>query len=49
MNSRHAFRFYEGVEIEAGYRLDLLIEGLVVVEVKAVEGILPIHKAQLLS
>jgi GxxExxY protein len=34
---------------EAGYLLDLLVESLVVVELKAVERILPIHQAQLLS
>ena len=40
---------YEGVEIEGGYKIDLLIEDLVVVELKVVEQLLPIHKAQLLS
>lgn len=41
--------FYEGIEIDAGYRLDILVEDVVIVELKAVEGILPIHEAQLLT
>jgi GxxExxY protein len=40
---------YESVKIEAGYRMDLLVEDAVVVELKSVEEILPIHQAQLLS
>jgi GxxExxY protein len=40
---------YEGVKLDFGYRIDLLVEDLVVVEVKAVEAIAPIHEAQLLS
>ena len=40
---------YEGIEIEGGYRLDLLLQDLVVVELKAVETLLPLHSAQLLS
>jgi len=40
---------YEGQRIEAGYRLDLLVEELVVVEVKAVEKLLPIHLAQVVT
>jgi len=40
---------YEGVHVEIGYRIDFLIEGLVVVETKAVRQLLPIHEAQLLS
>ncbi|MCK5240960.1 GxxExxY protein [bacterium] len=34
---------------EAGYRMDLLIEKILVVEIKSVEHILPIHRAQLLT
>ena len=37
------------MEIEGGYRIDLLVEGEVVVELKVVEQILEVHKAQLLS
>lgn len=40
---------YKGVEVDAGYRLDLLVNASVVVEVKAVAAIAPIHEAQLLS
>ncbi len=40
---------YRGVRLECGYRLDLLVERLVVVEVKAVSELAPIHDAQLLS
>ena len=40
---------YEELVIDNGYRIDLLVEGLVVVELKAVENILPVHRGQLLS
>ena len=40
---------YHGIEIEAGYRLDLLVEDEVIVELKAIDKIHPIHEAQLLS
>ncbi len=40
---------YEGIKLEVGYRIDLLIEDLVVLEVKSVDAIAPIHEAQLLS
>ena len=40
---------YRGVIIEGAYRVDFLVEDQVVVEVKAVETILPVHSAQLLS
>lgn len=40
---------YQGVHLDAGYRLDLLIGDSVIVEVKAVEKIAPVHTAQLLS
>jgi len=40
---------YDGVEIEGGYKIDLLVEGEVVVELKVVEQLLEVHKAQLLS
>gem|GEM_PF-164234 len=40
---------YEGLEIDAGYRLDMLIEDVIIIENKAVEQILPIHEAQLLT
>lgn len=40
---------YQGILIERGYRLDLLVEGTVVVELKAVDRLLPVHEAQILS
>ena len=40
---------YEGQKIEVGYRIDLVVEHRVVVEVKSVEALHPIHEAQLLS
>ena len=40
---------YKGVSIGAGYRMDLVVEGRVIIEVKSVEHILPVHQAQLLT
>ncbi len=40
---------YKGLNLDCGYRVDFLVENLVVVELKAVEKILPIHQAQLLT
>jgi GxxExxY protein len=40
---------YKGIKLDAAYRMDLVIENAVVVEVKSVDAISPIHKAQLLS
>ena len=40
---------YDSVRLETGYRIDLLVQETVIVEVKSVSGIEPIHKAQLLS
>lgn len=40
---------YKGIRLECGYRLDLLVDSMVVVEVKSVEQLLPVHKAQMLS
>jgi len=40
---------YQGVKLECGYRLDLMIENKVIVEIKSVEKLLPIHQAQLMS
>jgi len=40
---------YKGVKLDCGYRLDLLVAGVVVVEIKAVEVVQPIHEAQLLT
>jgi GxxExxY protein len=40
---------YDGIQIEGGYKVDLLVEDAVIVELKVVEHILDLHKAQLLS
>lgn len=40
---------YAGVRIDAGYRVDLLVESQVIVELKAVEKMIPLYDAQLLS
>ena len=40
---------YKGVRIDAGYRIDLIVNDAVIVELKCVDALLPIHKAQLLS
>ena len=39
---------YRDVQIDAGYRIDLMVEDAVIVELKVVESVLPIHQAQLL-
>jgi len=40
---------YKGIRLECGYRLDFLVSKSVVVEVKAVEALAPVHEAQLLT
>ena len=40
---------YKGIELDCGYRVDLLVEDWVVVELKAVDRLMPIHEAQLLT
>lgn len=40
---------YDGITVDSGLRLDLLVEKCVVVEIKAVENIIPLYKAQLLT
>lgn len=40
---------YDGVNIDAGYRIDCLVEDLVIVELKAVEKMVPLYEAQLLT
>lgn len=40
---------YKGLKIDADYRLDLLVENEIIVEIKAVERLLPIHEAQILT
>lgn len=40
---------YDAVELEAGLRIDLLVNGVIVVETKSVEALLPVHQSQLLT
>jgi GxxExxY protein len=40
---------YKGVQLDCGYRVDLLVQDAVIVELKAVEEVIPIHTAQLIS
>jgi GxxExxY protein len=40
---------YDGIRLDAGYRIDLLVEGVVIVELKSVEKMNPIFEAQILS
>ena len=40
---------YDGICFEEGYRLDLLVEGKVIVEIKSIETVTPVHKKQLLT
>ena len=40
---------YKGIALESGYRIDLIVEDTVIIELKCIEKILPIHEAQLLT
>ena len=40
---------YNGVRLDCGYRIDLLVENEIIIELKSVESLLPIHEAQLLT
>ena len=40
---------YKGIHLDCGYRLDVVVESQVVVELKTVDRILPIHEAQILT
>ena len=40
---------YRGLELNCGYKLDLLVEGTVVLELKTVDTVLPVHEAQLVT
>jgi GxxExxY protein len=40
---------YDGQMIDAGYRIDVLVDGCIIIENKAVDSLLPIHQAQLLT
>lgn len=40
---------YYGIRLDAGYRIDLLVEDSVIIELKAIDRLIPVHEAQLLS
>ena len=40
---------YKGVQLDCGYRIDLLVENLVILELKSVDSLEPIHEAQVLT
>jgi len=40
---------YKGFSLETDYRLDVLVEDTIIVELKAIEGMLPVHEAQLMT
>lgn len=40
---------YDGVEIAEGFRADLIVNGLLIVELKSIESLVPVHKKQLLT
>jgi GxxExxY protein len=40
---------YRGVKLELGYRIDMVVEDLVIVEIKSVDAISPVHQAQIIS
>jgi len=40
---------YDNIKLDAGYRIDLLVEDKIILELKAVDEVAPIHKAQLMT
>ena len=40
---------YKGMTVDCGFRMDVLVEGRILVEIKAVESLLPVHSAQLMT
>ena len=40
---------YKGIKLDCGYRLDLFVEDVLILEIKCLEQILPVHEAQLLT
>jgi GxxExxY protein len=41
--------FYDGIKLDAGYKLDIIVEDAIILELKSVENLLPIHEAQILT
>ncbi|MBI5816070.1 MAG: GxxExxY protein [Nitrospinae bacterium] len=46
---KHLPMEYKDIKLDCGYKLDIIVDGNVIVELKCVENILPIHEAQLLT
>ena len=40
---------YKGIRVDAGYRIDLIVERKVIIDLKAVESLIPVHETQLLT
>jgi GxxExxY protein len=40
---------YKGVKLDCGYRADIVVEGTILLEIKAIDSLLPVHEAQLLT
>ncbi|PKB65857.1 MAG: GxxExxY protein [SAR202 cluster bacterium Io17-Chloro-G4] len=40
---------YKGIQLDCGYRMDLVVAGEVVIEIKSLDALMPIHKAQLMT
>jgi GxxExxY protein len=40
---------YKGIKLDCGYRIDILVEDEIIIELKSVEQLLPLHEAQILS
>jgi GxxExxY protein len=40
---------YKSVRLDCGYRMDLVVQGILIIELKTIERILPVHEAQLLT
>jgi GxxExxY protein len=49
MAAKSRFLVYKKVRLECGYRMDIVVEHQLIVEIKAVERLLPIHEAQMLT
>jgi GxxExxY protein len=41
--------FYDGIKMDLGFRADIIAEGKVIIELKSIESVLPVHKKQLLT
>ena len=40
---------YKNIELECGYRIDILVENSVIIELKSIEELMPVHEAQILT